>query len=588
MLTTLPTFSEEDVRAILDDPDKRENGFGALTTARGSLPLTALEVEARLDGLIAGVDVRQTFINTHDEPLEATYIFPLPDRAAVTSFRLEVAGRTVEGELHERTKARQQYDQAIQTGHRAAIAEEERPGVFTMRVGNLPPGERAVVSLTLVGPMPFENGEVTFRFPLVVAPRYIPGKPLAGSAVGSGTSRDTTAVPDASRISPPVLLPGFPNPVALSLSVVVPNSALEAHDFRASLHTVIAEQQAGLRRFTVVPGERLDRDFILRFRVDREQVHTALSVKPDSGAVVGTFLLTVLPPKGLRTVRPRDIVFVLDRSGSMEGWKMVAARRAVARMIDTLTDRDRFTIYAFDDQIKTPPGFDGLSLVPASDHQRFRAAEFLGTIDAAGGTEMEKPLDQAVTQLLRGRETARSIPGGERDRILVLITDGQVGHEDQILKQLGTRVQGIRIFTLGIDRAVNAAFLRRLADLGGGSSEVVESEERLDAVMDQVHRMIGTPVLTNLQLQAAGLEIVSSSLVPARIPDLFAGVASPHRRPFSRIGRRSNPSDRSLGRGRAMVHGGSRLERCLRAAGPGVGARPGARPGGSLPGGSER
>src|SRR5205823_1234257 len=135
-----------------------------------------------------------------------------------TRFRLQVAGRTVEGELQERNKARQTYDQAIQAGHRAAIAEEERPGVFTMRVGNLPPGERATVELTLVGPLPVRDDEVTFRFPLVVAPRYIPGAPLPGPAAGSGVSPDTQAVPDASRISPPVLLPGFPSPVRLSLS----------------------------------------------------------------------------------------------------------------------------------------------------------------------------------------------------------------------------------------------------------------------------------------------------------------------------------------------------------------------------------
>src|SRR5262249_4538509 len=152
---------------------------------------------ARLSGLLAETSVRQTFVNTHAEPLEATYIFPLPDRAAVTSFRLEVAGRVVEGQLKERRAARREHDQAIRTGHRAAITEEERPGVFTMRVGNLPPGESATVHLTLAGPLPYVDGEATFRFPLVVAPRYIPGSPLPGPSVGEGIAADTDAVPDA-------------------------------------------------------------------------------------------------------------------------------------------------------------------------------------------------------------------------------------------------------------------------------------------------------------------------------------------------------------------------------------------------------
>ncbi len=171
-----------------------------------------MDIYTRIDGLIAQTDLTQTFQNVHAEPLEATYIFPLPDRAAVTRFRLEVAGRVIEGELKERAAARKEYDQAIKAGHRAAITEEERPGVFTMRVGNLPPGEEATVRLSLTGPLPYSEGEATFRFPLVVAPRYIPGTPLSGPSVGDGVATDTDAVPDASRITPPVLLPGFPKP----------------------------------------------------------------------------------------------------------------------------------------------------------------------------------------------------------------------------------------------------------------------------------------------------------------------------------------------------------------------------------------
>jgi Ca-activated chloride channel family protein len=517
MTTPVPVFSDAQFHALAGESRPPEAGFGSLSTERGALPLAALDVRARLDGLVAATEVTQTFVNTHAGPLEATYVFPLPDRAAVTAFRLETAGRVVEGELRERGKARQEYDEAVQAGRRAAIAEEERPGVFTMRVGNLPAGERAVVRLTLVGPLPCVDGEVTFRFPLVVAPRYIPGTPLGGEQAGAGVAGDTDAVPDASRISPPVLLPGFPNPVRLSLAVEVAESALAPHDFCSSLHAVVADEGGSGRRFRVLPGERLDRDFVFRYRVGAEGVGTSLAVCPDAGGEEGTFLLTVLPPGGVVARRPRAVVFVLDRSGSMGGWKMVAARRAVTRMVETLTEDDRFSVYAFDDRLATPPDFDGTALVPGSDRHRFRAAEFLAGIDARGGTEMAAPLEKAVQELTRSGPAA----GGER--VLVLITDGQVGNEDAVLRQLAGRAAGVRIFTLGIDRAVNAAFLRRLADLGGGASEVVESEERLDAVMDQVHRSIGTPVLTGLSLSPAGLGVVASSLTPGRLPDLFAG-----------------------------------------------------------------
>src|SRR5262249_22464896 len=195
MTTPLSLLTDDEVsRAARAD---EEAGFGSLSTAKGHLPLRALDVRARIDGLLAQVELRQTFVNPHAEPLEATYIFPLPDRAAVTSFWMRVAGRVVEGVLKERGAARRDYDQALRTGHRASIAEEERPGVFTLRVGNLMPGEAATVHLTLSGPLAYDFGEVTFRFPLVVAPRYVPGTPLPGPSVGDGTEPDTDAVPDA-------------------------------------------------------------------------------------------------------------------------------------------------------------------------------------------------------------------------------------------------------------------------------------------------------------------------------------------------------------------------------------------------------
>ncbi len=379
------------------------------------------------------------------------------------------------------------------------------------------PGERAVVELTLCGVLPYADGEATFRFPLVVAPRYIPGAPLPGPSVGDGTAVDTTAVPDASRISPPVLLPGFPNPVRLSLAVELHSGDAGVDGVRSSLHAVLEEGLDGYRRIRVQPGERLDRDFILRFRLGGDGIVSTLTLHPDPAGSEGTFALTVVPPARAAdaTPRRRDLVFVLDRSGSMEGWKMVAARRAVARMIDTLGDIDRFSVLAFDSTVETPATLSA-GLVAATDRHRFRAVEYLATVEARGGTEMAEPLDRAVKLL-------RDSGADAGDHILVLITDGQVGNEDQVLKKLGTRLRGIRVFTIGIDRAVNEGFLRRLAERGGGSCELVESEDRLDEVMSKIHRRIGTPVLAGLNLEPEGLAIEPGEVVPRRLPDLFAG-----------------------------------------------------------------
>jgi Ca-activated chloride channel homolog len=516
---------------LLDTPPTSapDDGFGALSTAKGNLPLEKLDVRLSTTGLAIHTELIQTFRNPYAEPLEATYIFPLPDRAAVTSLRMEADDRVVDGVLREREQARADYDRAISEGKRASIAEEERPGVFTMRVGNIVPGEQVSVRLTLAGRLSFEDGAVTVRFPLVVAPRYIPGTPLPGAPVGSGTQPDTDQVPDASRITPPVLLPGFPSPVELSITAEIDPAGLPLTSVASSLHPIATEEgdlpisQGGRLTVRVHPGERADRDFILRLRLGSDDAVTdSLIVTPDQadseGAAEGdgTFALTVLPPALAATTLPRDVVFVLDRSGSMGGKKMVAARRATARIVDTLTSADRFAVLTFDNHIETPPDLpDGL--VEATDRHRFRAVEHLAALQARGGTEMLRPLLRAAEMLNHN--------DAERERVLVLITDGQVGNEDQILREVAAKLPVARIHTVGIDVAVNEAFLRRMATLGGGHYELVENEDRLDEAMEAIHRRIGTPLVTGLTVTGDGLELVPDSLTPTPLPALYSGAA---------------------------------------------------------------
>jgi Ca-activated chloride channel family protein len=511
-----------------------------LTCERGWLPLTAVVIEATVDGLDAAVVVRQRYLNPFDHAIEATYIHPLPDRAAVTAFAVSIGDRRIEGRLQERGQARADYDAAIAGGHRAAITEEERPDVFTTRVGNLQPGDQAEVELTLVQPLPWEDGQIELRLPTVVAPRYIPGAPLDGLPVGDGAALDTDAVPDASRITPPVLLPGLPNPVSLSARVRFPGDGLPP-GLGASLHSIVEEGTT----VVVQPGERLNRDIIMRWDAattddavtatahatvdpppsERTGRDTTVSKMDDTRmdgeahpdgepAAEGTFRFVLQPPVGPQSTQGRDVIVVLDRSGSMQGWKMVAARRAAARIIDTLGTDDRFDLLAFDHQIERPTHLpDGL--IPATDRNRWLAIEWLASIEAAGGTELRQPLTQAVDQLAPS--------AGERDCSCVVVTDGQVGNEEQILAELGPRVSSVRLFAVGIDQAVNVGFLRRLAALGGGRCELVESEDRLDEVMRAVHGRIATPVLESVSLAVEG-ETTIHHLSPAGPVDCFAGV----------------------------------------------------------------
>lgn len=512
MTAPLPLLSEDEVRSVVYADEDRS--FGCMRCPQGNLPLKALRIGARIVGTFAHTTLTQTFVNNAGVPVEATYIFPLPDRAAVTRFVMEVAGRRVEGDLQERHQARQTYDRAIAQGKRASIAEEERPGTFTLRVGNLMPGEEASIILELTGPLPVADGEVTYRFPLVVAPRYIPGRPLSGDQVGDGVGRDTDAVPDASRISPPVLLKGYPNPVQLGIDVTIDAAGLPLSRVRSALHAAWADESQGLLRVQINPGERLDRDFILRFHLGDAQLRTTARATRLNDGKDDALLITLVPPSlSSTTTRARDIVFVLDRSGSMGGWKMIAARRAVARMVDTLRSADRFSLLAFDDRVEA----FGHGLTEAGDRSRFQAVEWLSKVDARGGTEMAMPLSQAADLLAGGHL--------ERDRVLVFVTDGQVGNEAQLLKLLGNRLRGTRVFALGIDQAVNAGFLNRLSQLGGqGDAELVESEDRLDEVLTRCHRRIDTPVLADVTVDLEGATLIGGTLAPQRLPDVFAGV----------------------------------------------------------------
>jgi Ca-activated chloride channel family protein len=519
-----------------------ETGFGALETANGCLPLVALDLDVQIDGLTAHSTVSQCFKNAFSGPLEATYIFPLPPRAAVIGFRMIVNGAVIEGRIDERAKARADYDAAIARGQSAAIAEEERADVFTVRVGNIPAGALARVEFTLVEPLAIDSLEATYRFPLVVSQRYCPGAAIDGDPTGDGIISDTDLVPDASRISPPVLLPGFPNPVRLGIRARIGGPAPRVEDLATSIPVKLVQGDDALQ-VVVEPGNRLDRDFVLRWPLGVGDVPEAsFAIESDALRPIGmgrkegsteapgdgTFSLVVFPPKLAEETRPpRDVVFLLDRSGSMGSWLIGAARRAIARSLDSLSSDDRVAVIAFDnvlDQMHDSP-----TLIPATDRNRWSILQWLGKIEARGGTEMELALNAGLALLKRPRKkkgepqaTASDAPA--RDPILVLVTDGQIGDEDRVLARLEKSLGATTLHVIGIDTAANAGLLTRLADSSGGTHDIVESEDRLDEVMDRIQERLVAPIVTDVRLEGDGIEILADSVVPAKRPSLFPGV----------------------------------------------------------------
>lgn len=551
-------------RCDISNFEEPRGGFGALSTNDGNLPLKQLWYHARLVGLTVRTTILQTYYNPFDEPIEATYIFPIEGQQAVVDCELRVGGRVVRARLKERGEARQDYNRAIRAGHRAALLEENRPETFAMKVGNIAPGEAVQVCIETVGQIDVVHGEWTLRLPLVVAPRYtsgialpssqlansqlansdLPRQARSGSSAGPGTARDTDQVPDASTITPPTWLPGFASPVDLRLAVEINLAQLAypnwINDLQSSLHSVLVNSEPNVPancatnaatsncNIQVLPGERVDRDFILRGRVAAEQPVCSLvmeSSKPDSSLAtasptITTVAVSIVPPTVTQTT-PRDIVFVLDRSGSMSGWKMKAARRGLSRLIDSLLPEDRFQLLAFDDTIDAYCGTSrsiNIGWQVGTDSNRYEAVRWLAQVDSRGGTELGAALEHAFIPFrdLNGQDVGRS-------RAIVLVTDGQITGEDSLLRILGTipAASRPRLFCLGIDKAVNASVMQRLTKFTSGTFELVESEKRLDKVLSTFADEIGAPALSNVQIECG--PNYTAEFAPTNVQSLYSG-----------------------------------------------------------------
>lgn len=252
------------------DPDTIQEasaGFG-LRAQETSFPLHKMAIQGEVTGLLYRLKVSQTFVNDRDQPLEAVYIHPLPPRAAVHGFALQIGERRLEGQIKERAKARADYQEGLQEGKRVALLEEERSDIFTTSVGNIGPGEEVEISFEISGYLDCFEREARLRFPLVVPEIYIAGTPLSRSSVGDGVYCDTDAVPDASRITPPRLPRGGPNPVELSIDIGVDSAGLQVESISSSCQAAQLSLEGLNYRARLEPGgQRLDRDFHLRLQL---------------------------------------------------------------------------------------------------------------------------------------------------------------------------------------------------------------------------------------------------------------------------------------------------------------------------------
>ncbi len=515
-------FTERSLPQIHDDAVASQIGTLEVRLPGESpraLPLASVAYRASVCEGIADVTLTQVFENPYAEHLEAVYTFPLSGGSAVRAFSLEVAGRVIRGIVKERAEAREEYRRAIEAGKRAAMLEQERDNVFTVQVGNLPPGERATVTISYAERLErFDDGRAELRLPLVVAPRYTPGAPLDRPNAGDGVEDDTDVVPDASRVTPPRLAGGSTAGPSVAIEVSLLGTGGSFDDLACSQHaTAISFDGGGLTVRLAKTTERADRDFVLRWRGASDRVRPSLVVyrHPERG-LFGMLTVTA-PPAADRRPAPRDVVFLLDRSGSMNGVKMQSAARACSILLESLGSADRYAIAAFDTTVEWMGGT--ARFVTADEAGIESGTRFLRSVDARGGTEIGPALDHVFTAL------DRRTGGRERTPIVVVLTDGEVTNEAQVTRLVAQRIGDGRLFAVGIDTAVNDAMLKRLAAAGRGTALLVAPGDELERALATIAREIGTPEVVDLAIDDldAGLD---GKQAPERFADLFSGRAA--------------------------------------------------------------
>jgi Ca-activated chloride channel family protein len=476
--------------------------------ASARAPLLSTDVSFRVSGMVARARVVQTFHNASADWVEGVYVFPLPENAAVDRLQMRVGERLIESEIRERGAARQVYDRARESGQRTALMDQERPNIFTTRVANIGPQELIAVELEYQQTLRYDNGRYSLRFPMVVGPRYIPGNLRVSATEQLGWSWNTDQVPDAARITPPVLRPeaGPVNPVSIrvELDAGVPLAQVASPYHRVDIRTVSPSRREIELAAGAVPANK---DFELTWAPQSGNApQVAWFTEHKDGRHYG--LLMVLPPAAAPGARlAREVIFVLDTSGSMAGASIRQAKDALALALARLAPGDRFNVIEFNSTAQTLFA----DARPVNPRNVRRAADWVLALQARGGTEMASALRLA----LDGSD------GGARVRQVVFLTDGAVGNEEAIFRLIRERLGDTRLFTIGIGSAPNSHFMSKAAQLGRGTFTYIGRIDEVQAKMGELFAKLESPVLKGLEVRWP--QGVKAETWPARIPDLYAG-----------------------------------------------------------------
>lgn len=492
------------------EPNGSRPGCGCLMAIRPEqtvqvpVPLKHTNVVGNIDGYVSSVTVTQQFHNPFDSKIEAIYVFPLPDDAAVNEFVMTVGERRIRGIIRERQAAEKIYNQAKAQGHVASLLNQDRANVFTQKVANIEPGKQIDINIRYFNTLRYDDGSYEFVFPMVVGPRFNP--PATTDGIGAvarnanGTSGQSTEVT--------YLAPHERSGHDISLKLNI-NAGVKIEAVNSVNHQIVTTAESeGRRTIQLAEHDQIpNKDFVLRYQVAGTQIKTALMTHEDQQGKY--FTMMVYPPAELSHVNrsPMEMVFVIDCSGSMSGKPLNQSKNAIRHALRSLTDRDTFQIIRFSSDSSQL----GDSPVVASEDNIRKGLEYLDSLKGGGGTQM-----------IEGIKAALDFPHDEgRFRLVSFMTDGYIGNEQQILTTLHKKLGASRIFSFGVGSAPNRMLMNRMAVLGKGAVTYLSLNDDAVRIMDRFNRRISHPAMTDLSIDWGTMNV--TDVYPQRLPDLIVG-----------------------------------------------------------------
>ncbi|NEO51715.1 MAG: after-VIT domain-containing protein [Okeania sp. SIO3B5] len=467
-----------------------------------TFPLKHTEVKAKIAGNLSRVQVTQQFENPFTEPLEATYVFPLPDEAAVDEMEIKIGDRLIKGNIKKREEAKKIYQQAKQQGRTAGLLEQQRDNIFTQSLANIKPGEQIDVIIRYTDSLKFEGGDYEFVFPMVVGDRYIPGTSIDGSG-------DTDQVPDASQITPPIVPPATRSGHDIGMTVEI-DCGMPIFQVNSISHQIQTSERREIVTVKLGNEDTIpNKDFILRYQVASDRTKATVLTQADQCG--GYFAVYLIPALRYRSdeIVPKDVVFLMDTSGSQRGEPLLKCQELMRRFIHGLNPNDTFTIIDFANttrKLSEQP-------LPNTPKNIATAINYINKLNANGGTELLNGI-QEVLQF--------PPPPAGRLRSIVMLTDGYIGNEKAVLAEVQDKLQpGNRLYSFGVGSSVNRYLINRLAEIGRGIARVVRQDEPTEEVAEKFFQQINNPVLTQIEVEWNGWGEVPE-IYPVTTPDLFA------------------------------------------------------------------